>query len=215
MADATLIESIRIRAGRAPLWPHHAARLAASARALGLPDSPHELPGNLPDGALRLTYDGRRVVRERRPVGSAEPVRLIVATAVHEPYHHKTTDRAAFERALDEARAAGADDAVLLTPDGWLAEAAIWGIYWWEGGALAAPAESLGILPSVARRRIAEIAGPVAERRAGPEAFRTGSPFVANAVRGIVAVASLDGIPVGREASAAARTSALARAFWP
>jgi len=215
VADAALIESIRIRAGHAPLWRHHAARLAASARALGLPDPPLEAPAGLPDGALRLTYDGRRVVRDRRPVGSSEPVRLIIATTLHEPYPHKTTDRAAFDRALEEARTAGADDALMATSDGSLAEAAIWGVYWWEGGTLAAPAESLGILPSVARRRIVEIAGPIAERRAPPEALRTGSPFVANAVRGVVAVASVDGIRVGFDASAAARTAALATAFWP
>ena len=210
-----LIETVRIRAGRAPLWDHHAGRFLASARALGLADPPLDPPTWPGDGALRLTWDGHALRADPRPIGGPEPVRLIVAAAVHERYPHKTTRRQAFDTALAEACAAGADDAVLLTPDGFVAETSIRGIYWWEGVTLAAPPEALGILPSVARRRIAEIAGPITERRAVPAHLAAHSPFVANAARGIAPVASLDGIPLRADESAMRRTAALAAAFWP
>ena len=68
-----------------------------------------------------------------REVGSLEPGRLVTSRVVHEPYPHKTTERAQFYRAVAEAGTAGADDALLLAEGGWVAETAIWGIYWWEG----------------------------------------------------------------------------------
>ena len=215
MADAALIETIRIRAGIAPLRALHASRLTSSARALGFPEITLDLPSGAVDGALRLEYDGRSVRWKSRAVGGVEPVRLVVAAVAHEGYPHKTTAREPFDRALDEARAAGADDAVLLTVDGWVAEAAIWGIYWWEGERLAAPPEALGILPSVARRRIAEIAGPLLELRVRPDHLVTRAPFVANALRGIVRVASLDGVLLCADDAADRRVGALADLFWP
>ena len=80
---------------------------------------------------------------------------------VHRPYPHKTTERAQFDRALEEAQAAGADDAVLLTGGGHVAECAIWGLFWWEDDRLCAPALELGILPGWPGRRLEELAGAI------------------------------------------------------
>jgi branched-subunit amino acid aminotransferase/4-amino-4-deoxychorismate lyase len=129
----------------------------------------------------------------------------------HHSYAYKTTERAQFDRALDAARAAGVDDALLLTPTGLVAEAAIWSVLWWEGRQLCGPAFDLGILPGVGRARLTELAGPIEERHSSLEELRGLPLFLVNAVRGVVSVATLDGQPVPESRE----TEALARRFWP
>lgn len=208
----SLIETVRIRNGTAPLWYLHLRRLAASCRATGVP-LPGELitPGGGSDRIHRLEVGPGGARLEERPVGSTAPVVLALATVEHRPYPHKTTERARFDRALEEGRAAGADDAVLLTAGGYVAECAVWGLFWWEDGALCAPALDLGVLPGVARARLEEVTGGLVQRRARPGDLEGRGLFVANAARGIVPVASLGGRPVAQH-SGTARLSAL---FWP
>ena len=208
-----LIETVRIRGGVAPLWYLHLRRLAGSCKALGIP-----LPGELPtpsggaDRVHRIQVGARGASVSERPVGPADPVRLVtVSGVVHRPYPHKTTDRAQFAHAMDQARTRGADDGVLLAEGGWVAEAGIWSLFWWEDGRVAAPPLALGVLPGVARARIAELTGAVLEGRVRMDDLRGRPLFAANAVRGVVPVASLDGVDVPSEGA----TMALARAFWP
>jgi branched-subunit amino acid aminotransferase/4-amino-4-deoxychorismate lyase len=158
-----------------------------------------------------LQVDAAGMQVTEREVGSSAPLRLVTARSIHRPYPHKTTDREGFDRALAEARLAGADDAVMLTAEGWVAECAIWSLFWWEGETLCAPPLRLGVLPGVARERIAELVGGLAERQAGRAALPACSLFVANAARGIVPVAELDGqimMPHGG-------TARLQERFWP
>jgi branched-subunit amino acid aminotransferase/4-amino-4-deoxychorismate lyase len=208
----TLIETVRIRNGAAPLWSLHVRRLATSCRALGVP-IPTELitPEGGADRVHRLLVSRRGLVVGERPVGSLAPVRLITSKVVHRPYPHKLVDRERFDRALADAKAAGADDGLLLTVGGQVAETAIWGLFWWEDGRVAAPPLEIGVLPGVARARIAELVGEVHERTATVEEIRGKSPFVANAVRGVIRVATLDGAVVPENAD----TDALAGRFWP
>lgn len=207
----TLIETVRIRNGAAPLWYLHLRRLASSCKALGVP-LPGELPtpSGGPDRVHRLEVGPGGLALGERPVGPAEPVSLVVAGVAHQPYPHKITDRPRFDRALEEARGAGADDAVLLTRGGHVAECAIWGILWWEGGRLCAPPLGLGILPGVARARLEELTGGVTERRVRPEEIRGRSLLVANSVRGVVPVVSFEGRPVPQDPG----TSRLSSSFW-
>lgn len=206
-----LIETVRVRDGVAPLWGHHLARLFDSCRAMGVPPpAVLETPGGGADRVHRLLVSARGVERAERPVGPAGPVRLVTASVRHEPYPHKTTDRAQFDRAQAEAAALGADDAVLLVAGGWVAETGIWGVYWWEDGRLSAPPLEFGILDSVARRRLADLAGGVLERRLQPAELARHSVFVANAARGVVPVHSIDGEAV----VSSSETAALAAAFW-
>jgi branched-subunit amino acid aminotransferase/4-amino-4-deoxychorismate lyase len=208
-----LIETVRIRGGVAPLWYLHLRRLAGSCKALGIP-----LPGELPtpgrgaDRVHRIQAGLRGASASERPVGPDDPVRLVtVSGVVHRPYPHKTTDRAQFAHAIDQARTRGADDGLLLAEGGWVAEAGIWSLFWWEDGRVAAPPLALGVLPGVARARIAEQTGGVVERRVQMDQIRGRSLFVANAVRGVVPVAALDGVAVRPNDA----TNALAREFWP
>ena len=208
----TLIETIRMRNGAAPLWYLHVRRLATSCRALGVP-----IPRNLPtpeggaDRVHRLLVSKRGVVTGERSVGSAAPVRLITSRLVHRAYPHKVVDRERFDRALADAKELGADDALLLTVGGQVAETAIWSVFWWDGGTLCAPPLELGVLLGVARMRLEEMAGAIEERRATPDQLPAAGAFVANAVRGVVPMASLD----GTEVPLSPRTEALADRFWP
>ncbi|HKT61913.1 MAG TPA: aminotransferase class IV [Gemmatimonadales bacterium] len=208
----TLIETVRLRNGAAPLWYLHVRRLATSCRALGVP-IPTELitPEGGADRVHRLLVSRRGVVAGERPVGSTAPVRLVTSKVVHRPYPHKLVDRERFDRALADAKAAGADDGLLLTAGGQVAETAIWGVFWWEDGRVAAPALELGVLPGVARARIAEIVGQIVERKASLDDVKGRPLFVANAARGVVPVATLDGAAVPE----APETEALAARFWP
>ncbi len=207
----SLIETVRLRDGAAPLWYLHLRRLVTSCKALGVP-----FPGELPtpsggrDRVHRLEVGPRGLQVSERPVGTDSRVSLITARAAHQPYPHKTTERKQFDRALEEARVAGADDAVLLTKGGHVAECAIWSVFWWEDGRLCAPPLDLGILPGVARARLAELAGGVTERRVKPEEIVGRSLLVANAVRGVVPVVNLEGRPVPQDPG----TSELSRSFW-
>ncbi len=207
-----LIETMRIRNGLAPLWYLHIRRLATSCKALGIP-----LPGELPppegglDRTVRWEVGMRGVQESERLVEPVESVKLIISRIAHHPYPHKTTERAQFDRARDKARGAEADDALLLTPGGYLAETAIWSVFWWEGGTLCAPAMELGILPGVGRARIMELAGPIEERRATWSEVRGLPLFLANAVRGVAKVSAVQDDPV----PSAQQTDELAARFWP
>ena len=88
----SLIETMRIRNGEAPLWYLHLRRLAVSCKALGIP-----LPGELevPKGGNDRVYRlevGMRGVRvsERLP-GPTTPVTLMVSKVTHHSYAYKTT----------------------------------------------------------------------------------------------------------------------------
>lgn len=211
-APAALIETVRIRHGQAPLWYLHLRRLAVSCKALGIP-LPGELvvPAGGNDRVYRLEVGMRGVQVSERLAGPATPVKLTVSKVAHHSYPYKTNDRAQFDRALDAARAAGMDDALLLTPGSFVAEAAIWSVLWWEERQLCGPAFDLGILPGVGRARLTELVGKVEERHATVKDLRGLPLFLVNAVRGVVPVATLDGTPVPQSQE----TDALAQRFWP
>jgi branched-subunit amino acid aminotransferase/4-amino-4-deoxychorismate lyase len=207
-----LIETMRVRQGAAPLVSLHVRRLSYACQALGIPfPRSLDLPEGGADRVHRLEVDRDGVRTSERPVGPTLPVGLVTVSMPHPGYPHKTTERGAFELAAAEALAAGADDALLLTRAGEVAEATIWGLFWWEGEALCAPSLELGVLPGVARARLSELVGEVIERRVRLAELAGRPLFVANAARGIVPVAALDGRPV----PPAEATAALAERFWP
>ena len=218
-----LIETMRARGGRLPLLDRHLERLRHALRALRLPAPRVDLAGQAlaaargewegeraRDHVVRIEVrDGRAVVEVRDVPPASEPV-VIVAAEPHAPYPHKTTAREAFERAHAEARQAGADDALLVTKDGYIAEGTAWSLFWWKGDVLYTPAIDLGILPGVGRARVMELA-EVSEARVLLQEFAGRSLFLVNAVRGIVQIGAFRGHDVALDA----RTAELSRRFWP
>jgi len=211
-----LIETMRAKDGRLPWLARHVARLRASLAALGAP----ELPDALADLVRFAAGPGDRVVRlqvtdglaeiSTREVNAEQGINVMVAHDVHHPYPHKTTRRDQFGRALANARRAGANDALLVTADGFVAEGTAWNLFWWENGDLCTPAAELGILPGLGRKRIMELIA-VKEERVPVAALAGRSLFLVNAVRGIVEIAAFGDARVPRDA----RTAELASRFWP
>jgi branched-subunit amino acid aminotransferase/4-amino-4-deoxychorismate lyase len=207
-----LIETVRVREGGAPLWPLHLRRLATSCRALGIPfPEPLLPPTGGEDRLVRLEVDAAGVRVTERAVGPTSPIQVITSPLGYQPYPHKTTDRAQFDQTLAAAKARGASDGILVTPDGLVAEAAIWALLWWDGQRLCGPGLELGILPSVGRARVSEIVGGITSQRARPADLTGRSLLAVNAARGVVAIAAWDGQVV----PSAPRTEELAAAFWP
>src|SRR5256885_13752025 len=208
---------MRVREGRIPFLERHLARLERSLRALGLPRpardvaalvTPFSGTGN---AVLRVEVcDGRATVTVRELPALDAPA-VITAAEPHRPYPHKTTERDCFVDAAEEAEVAEADDALLLTHEGWVAEGTVWNVFWWEGDALRTPALELGILPGIGRARTLEVAQRVEQGTYPAQALVGKSLFLTNAVRGIVPIASLDGAPVPADP----RTAELAQRFWP
>jgi len=211
-----VIETMRVRDGRIPFLERHLARLGRSLGGLGLAKSSQDVAAlvrpfaGTGDAVLRVEVrDGRAsvTVRELPPLGAPA---VITASEPHQPYPHKTTERDCFTDAGQEAEVAEADDALLLTPEGWVAEGTAWTVFWWDGAALRTPALELGVLPGIGRGRLLELASGV-EGRHVRSALDGKSLLLVNAVRGVVPIASLDGQAV----SADPRTLNLAERFWP
>lgn len=212
-----LIETMRVRDGRIPFLERHLARLGRSLGELGLPKPSQDVVALVKpfagtgDAVVRLeVQDGRASVTVREPPALAPPA-VITASEPHQPYPHKTTERDCFADAGQEAEVAEADDALLLTHDGWVAEGTVWTVFWWAGDVLRTPALDLGILPGIGRARVLELVPRVEQGRYPKQALGGKSLFLTNAVRGIVPIASLDGAPV----TADSRTADLALRFWP
>ena len=69
---------------------------------------------------------------------------------------HKTTDRAFYAEALAAAQGAGAQEAVLVRPDGFVTEGSFTNIFVERAGRLVTPPLAHGLLPGVARRALLE-----------------------------------------------------------
>ena len=78
-----------------------------------------------------------------------------------DPRHHPTVKGPDLSLCLQVRRAAqmhGADEAVLLSDEGFIAEGALSSLVWWRGDVLCAPGYSINWLPSVTRSLVFEIA---------------------------------------------------------
>ncbi len=108
----------------------------------------------------------------------------------------KTISRVSYELAARQARALGADDALLPTIDGKLGESTRASVFLARGGRLHTPPLSLGILPGVTRQlllaRLPEQGIPVVESVDPFEAiWEADELFVVSTVRGVAPVVRL------------------------
>jgi branched-chain amino acid aminotransferase len=200
-------EVIRIYAGRLFALGDHLDRLQRSAAAIELEFDRGALEREVAalldeagpvDGQLRLivTRGGRRIAAVEPLPPHAETLRL--ATVTYSPSviltGVKSLSYAANMEATRLAKGQGADEAVLVTPDGTVLEPPTSAIFWVSPqGGLRTPSLDVGVLESITRDRLVkalhveEGAWPVADLRAAGEAF------LASTTREIQAVAAIDG----------------------
>jgi branched-chain amino acid aminotransferase len=199
-------EVIRLYGGRPFALGEHLDRLERSASAIELSVDRGSLEREVEallgqfgraDGQLRIvvTRGGRRIAATEPLPTRGDSLRL--ATITYSPSviltGVKSTSYAANMQATRLAAANGAEEAVLVTPDGIVLEAPTATVFWVSPqGGLRTPALEVGVLESITRARIVselqveEGAWPVADLRAAQEAF------LASTTREVQAVAAID-----------------------
>ncbi len=218
-----LFETLRVRDGRPFLWERHLERLVLGAAELGFPVPPgptelrhglDELLGaaGLAEAVVRITLTrgipGGRPTRpgcwiDVEPVAArlwrAQGPRAIVSRRpfVAGPLGaYKTTSRIAYHLAREEARAAGADEAILVSPAGDVLEGAASNVFAVVGSELVTPPLAAGILPGITRELLIR-RGPVAglevrqRRLAVVELLDAAEVVLTNAVQGVAPLAAL------------------------
>jgi branched-chain amino acid aminotransferase len=200
-------EVIRLYAGKPFALVDHLDRLEHSGAAIQLELDRAALESEIEallaelgdaDGQLRLivTRGGRRLAMTEPIPPHADSIRL--ATVTYSPSvilnGVKSLSYAANMQSTRLAKAQGADEAVLVTPDGIVLEPPTSSIFWVSPqGALRTPALDNGVLESITRDRLVkaleveEGTWPVADLRAAKEAF------LASTTREIQSVSAIDG----------------------
>lgn len=111
----------------------------------------------------------------------------------------KGPDLAAMVRLRTEAQRRGADEAVLVTPEGHIVEGSTTSIVWWEGDILCVVDRTLPRIPSTTERTVVALATalgiPVEERRVRPEELDGREVWALNALHGIRIVTAWQGGP--------------------
>ena len=218
-------EVIRLYEGKPFALVDHLDRLGRSAAAIELEFDRAALEREIEallaqagtlDGQLRLivTRGGRRIAATE-PI-PAHPETLAVATVTYSPTvilnGVKSLSYAANMQATRLAKARGADEAVLVRPDGIVLEPPTSAIFWVAaGGELRTPALTDGVLESITRDRLIKVMD-VAEGSWQVDDLRGASEaFLASTTREVQAVAAIDGNPLA--AAPGPRTEEAQRAF--
>jgi branched-chain amino acid aminotransferase len=213
---------------RVAIWRNaHLERMGKAARRMGLPfnsdaiilamndalqtvdPQPHVMRVTLSRG---VTARGLAVETEKPTLlvtcnafdaaSIGKPVSLITSTLRRNPAsisdRYKTLSYVNNVMAAREARARGADDALMLTIDGMVACTSVANIFLAQGQKLVTPAESEGILPGVMRRFLIEHAAQLGfsvESRAVEieELHAADHVFITNSLRLLNPVQALDG----------------------
>lgn len=199
--DFQLIETMRWE-GSIALWDEHMERLSESAAYFGfafdrdaarraVAQHTAELTPGLPH-KVRLTLDrwgALDVESDPLPESDASPLRFILADVQVEsadPFrYHKTTRRGVYRRAYQQARAEGADEALLLNERGEVTEGARTNLFVEVDGALVTPPLDSGVLNGVYRRHVLATHPAVREQVLQPtDVYAAEAVYLCNAVRG-------------------------------
>jgi branched-chain amino acid aminotransferase len=213
-----VFEVIRLYGGRPFALAEHLDRLERSAAAIDLQAQRAELEPEIEalieahgeaDAQLRLvvTRGGRRLAMIEPLVEHLDSVRL--ATVTYSPTQIlngvKSLSYGANMHATRIAQADGADEALLVRPDGIVLEAPTSTIFWVADGVLQTPSLSAGILDSITRRSVIDGMDVVEGEFAIAGLLGATEVFLASTVREIQPVTAVDdttfeGGPVTAEA---------------
>lgn len=205
-----VFEVIRLYAGRPFALSDHYERMQRSAEAIELPLDRPSLEAEVrallaeagdAEAQLRLI-----VTRGGRRIAATEPVpehaaAVAVASVVYQPTvilnGVKSLSYGANMQATRVARERGADEAVLVRPDGIVLEPPTSSIFWVSEGELRTTALEAGVLASITRDRllkalaVSEGEWPIGDLLGASEAF------LASTVREVQPVSSVDGTELG------------------
>jgi branched-chain amino acid aminotransferase len=202
-----VFEVIRLYAGRPHALTEHLDRLERSAAAIELPVEREPLEREISallakfgehNGQLRLviTRGGRRLAATENlpPLGDTVSLASVTYSPTVILTGVKSLSYAANMQATRLAKSQGADEAVLVRPDGIVLEPPTSTIFWVSGdGVLRTPSLDAGILASITRSRILdeleveEGEFPLYDLQGAREAF------LASTVREVQPVSSIDG----------------------
>jgi branched-subunit amino acid aminotransferase/4-amino-4-deoxychorismate lyase len=233
----SVFETLRVYNGVPFKLDAHLDRLAASAERLRLPPPPHDAlaaiaeeaiaAGVHPDATLRLLWTAGRaggapaglvLVSTLPPDLDALRARgLRLAVTRWSPgalAGAKSTSYAENMAAQDEAIRAGADDALLVAPEGTVLEAPTSNVWFREGDRLLTPTLGLPLLAGVTRATLCELApGLGYEVEEGVFALErllgSDEVFLSSSVREVMPVIAVDGVEVARGPAATALQRAL------
>jgi branched-chain amino acid aminotransferase len=202
-----VFEVIRLYAGEPFALVEHLDRLERSAAAIELRVERDAIEAELeallgelgsPEAQLRivLTRGGRRILLIEALPERGSSVRL--ATVTYSPTvvlnGVKSLSYGANMQATRIARARGADEAVLVRPDGVVLEAPTSSIFWVSPeGSLRTPAISAGILESITRAQIVRSLHVEEGEFEVDDLTATHEAFLASTVREVQPVAAIDG----------------------
>ena len=169
-------ETVGVWNGRAFRLADHLDRLAGSLSAVALPPPDRDLilqeaasllDGALGDGALRIyiTASGTRVLTLSPPPQRPDTQTLDPQVAPwirpldsYAAAGAKTMSYLPNMAATRRAQANGCDDALLLSLEGWVLEGPTFAVLWAAGGQLHAAPLALGVVDSISRRTVIELA---------------------------------------------------------
>lgn len=227
-----LFETIAVFGGRPALLDAHLDRLAASAAEIRLPVDRamaereiRALCDGAGDAVIRLTVtrgggarglaipaDARpTIIAARSPFPHAAlgaPIRLATVSVRRNPTSYasraKTLAYLDSVLAFDEARGAGADDALMLNVEGRVASTAMANLFVLIGETLVTPPVAEGVLPGIVRAAVLALAADLGLRPeerpvAREELDRADAVFATNSVRLVMPVTAIDGRATGQE----------------
>ncbi|HVS99035.1 MAG TPA: aminotransferase class IV [Solirubrobacterales bacterium] len=201
-------EVIRIYDGRPFALDDHLARLERSAAALRLEFDRAALGAEIAalldaagpiDGQLRLivTRGGRRIAATENVPAHGETIRI--ASVTYQPTvildGVKSLSYGANMQATRLAKEKGAEEALLVRPDGVVLEPPTSSIFWVADGALRTTALGEGVLASITRDRLLKAIPGIEEGTWTLEEVKGAEEaFLASTTREVQAVAAIDGV---------------------